>query len=58
MCGRYTLRNPRHPWLGEIPAELEQPRYNMAPSQTILAVGRDHEGERKVRPALWVSLAI
>ncbi len=46
MCGRYTLVNLAHltdlfPWIVEPPVELA-PRYNIAPSQPILAVANDH----------------
>ena len=45
MCGRYTLVNLAHltqlfPWITELPADLP-PRYNIAPSQPILAVAND-----------------
>ena len=54
MCGRYTLRNPRgHPWLADAAHELERSRYNIAPSQSVLALGRDREGVRRVRAATW-----
>lgn len=54
MCGRYTLREPRgHRWLAEAPGNLAIPRYNIAPSQQVLVVGRDAEGKRVVRPAIW-----
>ena len=46
MCGRYTLVNLAHltdlfPWITEPPADVP-PRYNIAPSQPILAVANDH----------------
>lgn len=65
MCGRYTLRNPeRIPTPAELlerfgrdhadeAAALLAPRYNIAPSQRVLVVGRDREGERAVRAATW-----
>lgn len=53
MCGRFVLRQPSHPWLHDLPPELERPRYNIAPSQWIAAVGNDRAGDRRVRPALW-----
>ena len=45
MCGRYTLVNLAQltqlfPWITEPPADLP-PRYNIAPSQPILAVAND-----------------
>jgi len=54
MCGRYTLREPRgHPWLAEGVDGLGAPRFNIAPSQPIVVVGRDRDGERVVRQAAW-----
>jgi len=54
MCGRYTLRDPRgHRWLAEVPQDLGAPRYNIAPSQRVLVVGRDVDGRRAVRVATW-----
>jgi putative SOS response-associated peptidase YedK len=46
MCGRYTLVNLAHltdlfPWITEPPGDLA-PRYNIAPTQPILAVANDH----------------
>jgi putative SOS response-associated peptidase YedK len=45
MCGRYTLVNLAHltqlfPWITEPPVDVPA-RYNIAPSQPILAVGND-----------------
>jgi putative SOS response-associated peptidase YedK len=45
MCGRYTLVNLAHltdlfPWITETPEQIV-PRYNIAPSQPILAVAND-----------------
>lgn len=63
MCGRYTLRDLRR-----IPAPVEllerferdgeaaallAPRYNIAPGQRVIVVGRDAEGEQVVRAATW-----
>lgn len=53
MCSRFTLRAPRHPWLDAVPPALERPRYNIAPAQSVLAVGRDREGRRRVPGAIW-----
>jgi len=55
MCGRYTLVEPAPTLaeifaaelLGDLPAELLRPRYNIAPSQTILIV-RSQEGARRI----------
>src|SRR3954471_10759528 len=45
MCGRYTLINLAEltdlfPWIGEPPTDAA-PRYNIAPTQPILAVAND-----------------
>ena len=45
MCGRYTLVNLAHltnlfPWITEPPVDVPA-RYNIAPSQPILAVSND-----------------
>ena len=45
MCGRYTLVNLAQltdlfPWITELPPQIV-PRYNIAPSQPILAVAND-----------------
>lgn len=65
MCGRYTLRNPeRIPTPAELlerfgrdhadeAAVLLVSRYNVAPSQRVLVVGRDAEGEQALWPATW-----
>lgn len=54
MCGRYTLRDPAsHDWLKNAPASLLVPRYNIAPSQSVLVVGRNAEGERVAGAATW-----
>lgn len=53
MCGRFALRAPHHPWLDDLLPALERPRYNIAPTQTVPAVGRDREGQRRVRSAIW-----
>ena len=54
MCGRYTLRDPRgHRWLAEVPADLGAPRYNIAPGQDVLVVGRNAETGRVVGGARW-----
>lgn len=57
MCGRFTLRKPHaHPWLriGAGDEEvLSRPRYNIAPSQSVLVVDRDAQGERVAHRATW-----
>lgn len=66
MCGRYTLKTPPDQWgqlllpiveseLGVAP-ELKQswqPRYNIAPTQNVLAVRNDAEGERVLDYFRW-----
>ncbi len=54
MCGRYTLRNPTgHRWIDPQIAGGVPPRYNIAPGQQVLTLGRDREGERVTRLAVW-----
>jgi putative SOS response-associated peptidase YedK len=54
MCGRYTLRHPTgHRWIDPDVAGRLPPRYNIAPSQQVPVVGRDREGARVTRLALW-----
>lgn len=54
MCGRYTLRNPTgHRWIDPEVAGGFPPRYNIAPSQQVPVVGRDREGDRVTRFAIW-----
>ncbi|MEF8833604.1 MAG: SOS response-associated peptidase [Halofilum sp. (in: g-proteobacteria)] len=54
MCGRFTLRNPTgHPWIDPEVAGGLPPRYNIAPGQQVLTLGRDREGKRVTRLALW-----
>lgn len=58
MCGRYTVRN----WhaldaelkrLLKIPAPIAEPRYNIAPSQTLPIVAADDAGQARVLPMRW-----
>jgi putative SOS response-associated peptidase YedK len=48
MCGRYTLRANSHD-LTEVFAALNEiewtPRYNIAPTQTVVAVRQDEQGK-------------
>ena len=59
MCGRYTLRHPEQlPTPAELLDEVDRralmrPRYNIAPSQQVLVVQRDAEGERGTHAATW-----
>lgn len=54
MCGRYALRNPTgHRWIDPEVAGGFPPRYNIAPSQQVPVVGRDRDGERVTRAAVW-----
>jgi putative SOS response-associated peptidase YedK len=46
MCGRYTLIRlndilERFPWIQHVPPLLA-PRYNIAPTQPVLAIANDH----------------
>lgn len=56
MCGRYTLTQP-----AEVLAEAFdvsdyvelQPRYNIAPTQDVAVIGRNHEGRRTLGLMRW-----
>src|SRR5690606_32793204 len=55
MCGRYTLiklvdLGVVFPWVGGMPQEAT-PRYNIAPSQPVLAIAND--GENRYRHFYW-----
>jgi putative SOS response-associated peptidase YedK len=55
MCARFQFAPPED-WveefgLGEVPAV--PPRYNIAPTQEVLAVRRDRAGRRQARPLRW-----
>lgn len=54
MCGRFTLRTPRRfrETGSDLPAATLLPRYNIAPSQEILAV-IGSEDERRVSALVW-----
>ena len=55
MCGRFTLKTPAEELarkFGARKAPQASPRYNIAPSQEVLAV-RNVEGERDLTPLLW-----
>ena len=57
MCGRYTLTNPDPPKLRarfdilESVEVAEQPRFNIAPTDPVLAVRRLEDGGARARPA-------
>ncbi len=60
MCGRYTLTNPdpvklrQRFMLGESAEVPEvEPRYNVAPTDAVLAVRRDDEGAREAGRLRW-----
>lgn len=55
MCGRFTLRNPRRAKFDRPPVGglfNLVPRYNIAPSQTVLAI-TEHNGEPKTSFYQW-----
>ena len=57
MCGRYTLRTPLNVLLSQFGAELQipldfRPRYNIAPTQTVLAVRQPEQGAKRELVAL------
>lgn len=59
MCGRYTLTNPDPARLRarfdilESSELAEEPRYNIAPTDPVLAVRRDEAGERDLGQLRW-----
>jgi putative SOS response-associated peptidase YedK len=61
MCGRYTLSNPDPAMLGarfQISesadlAAAEKPRFNIAPTDPVLAVRRRDEGDRELGRLRW-----
>ncbi len=59
MCGRYTLSNPDPASLRarfdilESSKIIEQPRYNIAPTDPVLAVRRDRDGAREAGRLRW-----
>lgn len=55
MCGRFSLKTPAGElakMFGARKAPQAPPRYNVAPSQEVLAV-TNAEGERELAPLLW-----
>src|SRR5688572_2390444 len=60
MCGRYTLRTPLTVLsqqflfeLGNAPADRIVPRYNVAPTQTVVAVRQPPGGKRELAQLHW-----
>ncbi len=59
MCGRYTLTDPDPRMLrfrfglSEAAEIEERPRFNIAPTDSVLAVRRSHEGERDPGRLRW-----
>jgi putative SOS response-associated peptidase YedK len=59
MCGRYTLANPDPARLRarfdilESPEITEEPRYNIAPTDPVLAVRRQDDGTRELGRLRW-----
>lgn len=56
MCGRFTLRTPaadvaRYFALAEMP--LLEPRYNIAPTQSVAVVRADADGQRRLDHLVW-----
>ena len=60
MCGRFTLRTNLNDWIdwyidepvADLPASVE-PRYNIAPTQTIWTIARGGNGFLKCIPTAW-----
>jgi putative SOS response-associated peptidase YedK len=59
MCGRYTLTNPdpvklrQRFMLGESAVPEMEPRYNVAPTDPVLAVRRTEQGSREAGRLRW-----
>jgi putative SOS response-associated peptidase YedK len=59
MCGRFTYSRSRDETRAHFGAEVDAPllhllgRYNIAPTQTVLAVGQKKEGNRKAAALRW-----
>ena len=57
MCGRYTLRTPLNVLLAQFGAELQmqfdfRPRYNIAPTQSVLVVRQPEQRAKRELVAL------
>lgn len=55
MCGRYTLTNPEGALADALAEGIDElrPRYNVAPTETVLAVRRGRDEERKAVGLRW-----
>lgn len=60
MCGRFTLTDPdprilkaRFDLRETVEVEKEKPRFNVAPTDTVLAIRLDKEGERDLGRLRW-----
>jgi putative SOS response-associated peptidase YedK len=59
MCGRYTLTNPdpaklaQRFMLGETAVPKVEPRYNVAPTDPVIAIRRTDEGDREAGRLRW-----
>ena len=61
MCGRYTLTDPDPARIrtrfdldeSVEPSEGEQPRFNIAPTDPVLAIRRDEHGDRELGRLRW-----
>jgi putative SOS response-associated peptidase YedK len=52
MCGRFTLRQVPHEWVKQLALPIFGPRYNIAPTQKVLAL-RMRDGAREVAELRW-----
>ncbi|MFO0898004.1 MAG: SOS response-associated peptidase [Pirellulales bacterium] len=52
MCGRFTLRQVPHEWVKQLALPIFSPRYNIAPTQQVLAI-RQREGIREAVELRW-----
>jgi putative SOS response-associated peptidase YedK len=52
MCGRFTLRQVPHEWVKQLKLPIFGPRYNIAPTQQVLAI-RARNGVRELVELRW-----
>lgn len=60
MCGRYTLKTPVGDWLQQLfdfdlppPSIAPRPRYNIAPTQSIVVLRQTEDGPREWSEVKW-----
>jgi putative SOS response-associated peptidase YedK len=52
MCGRFTLRQVPYEWVKQLALPIFSPRYNIAPTQQVLAI-RQRDGVREAVELRW-----